>query len=49
MNKGGNNRLARQINSFVISLNSQNVDAIAQHRLKKLDVILKEIAEGLNK
>ena len=49
MEKGGNNRLARQINRFELSLDAPNVDAKTQYRLEKLDAILKEISEGLSK
>ena len=49
LEKGGNNRLARQINRFELSLDAPNVDAKTQYRLEKLDAILKEISEGLSK
>ena len=49
MEKGGNNRLARQINRFELSLDVTNVDAMTQYRLEKLDALLKEISEGLIK
>lgn len=48
MDNGGDNRLARQINSYRLSAKGSNV-ALTQHRLEKLDAILKEIAEGLSK
>jgi len=49
MEKGGNNRLARQINRLELSVDVLNVNAITQHRLEKLNATLKEIAEGLSK
>ena len=49
MEKGGNNRLARQLSRFKLSLDAPNVDAMTQHRLQKLNTTLKEIAEGLSK
>ena len=49
MEKGGNNRLARQINRLKLSVDVLNVNAITQHRLEKLNATLKEIAEGLSK
>ena len=49
MEKGGNNRLARQINRLELSVDTLNVNAITQHRLEKLNATLKEIAEGLSK
>ena len=49
MEKGGNNRLARQLSRFELSLDAPNVDAMTQHRLQKLNTTLKEIAEGLSK
>ena len=49
MEKGGNNRLARQINRLELSVDILNVNAITQHRLEKLNATLKEIAEGLSK
>ena len=49
MEKGGNNRLARQINRLELSVDALNVNAMTQHRLEKLNATLKEIAEGLNK
>ena len=49
MEKGGNNRLARQINRLELSVDALNVNAMTQHRLEKLNVTLKEIAEGLSR
>ena len=49
MEKGGNNRLARQINRLELSVDVLNVNAITQHRLEKLNATLKEIAEGLSR
>ena len=49
MEKGGNNRLARQINRLELSVDALNVNAMTQHRLEKLNATLKEIAEGLSK
>jgi len=49
MEKGGNNRLARQINRLELSVDALNVNAMTQHRLKKLNATLKEIAEGLSR
>ena len=49
MKKGGNNRLARQINRFELSLDAPNVNTMTQRRLEKLSATLKEIAEGLSK
>ena len=49
MEKGGNNRLARQINRLELSVDVLNVNAITQHRLEKLNATLKEIAGGLSK
>ena len=49
MEKGGNNRLARQINRLELSVDVLNVNAMTQHRLEKLNATLKEIAEGLSK
>jgi|TARA_B100000959_G_scaffold171074_1_gene179130 uncharacterized protein (DUF305 family) len=47
MDNGGNNRLARQINSYRLSAKGSNVDALTRHRLEKLHAILKRIAAGL--
>ena len=44
---GGDNRLARQINSYRISAKGSNVDALTRHRLEKLHTTLKGIAAGL--
>jgi len=49
MEKGGNNRLARQINRLELSVDALNVNAMTQHRLEKLNATLKEIAEGLSR
>jgi len=49
MEKGGNNRLARQINRLELSVDTLKVNAMTQHRLEKLNATLKEIAEGLSK
>ena len=49
MGKGGNNRLAKQLSRFELSVDAPNVDAMTQHRLQKLNTILKEIAKGLSK
>jgi len=49
MEKGGDNRLARQINRLGLSIDALNVNAMTQHRLEKLNATLKEIAEGLSK
>ena len=49
MEKGGNNRLARQINRLELSVDVLKVNAMTQHRLEKLNATLKEIAEGLSK
>ena len=49
MEKGGNNRLARQINRLELSFDALNVNAMTQRRLEKLNATLKEISEGLNK
>ena len=49
MEKGGNNRLARQINRLELSVDALNVNAMTQHRVEKLNATLKEIAEGLSK
>ena len=49
MGKGGNNRLAKQLSRFELSLDAPNVDEMTQHRLQKLNTTLKEIAKGLNK
>ena len=45
---GGDNRLARQINSYRISAKGSNVDALTRHRLEKLHTTLKGIAAGLH-
>jgi hypothetical protein len=47
INNGGNNRLARLINSYRLSAKEPNVDALTRQRLEKLHVILKRIAAGL--
>ena len=47
MDNGGDNRLARQINSYRISAKGSNVDALTRHRLEKLHTTLKGIAAGL--
>ena len=47
--KGGNNRLARQINRLDLSVDALNVNAMTQHRLERLNATLKEIAEGLSR
>lgn len=49
MEKGGNNRLARQINRLELSVDALNVNAMTQHRLERLNATLKEIAEGLSR
>ena len=49
MEKGGNNRLARQISRFELFLDASNENTKSQYRLEKLDAILKEISEGLSK
>jgi len=49
MEKGGNNRLARQINRLELSVDALNINAMTQHRVEKLNATLKEIAEGLSK
>ena len=48
MDNGGDNRLARQINSYRISAKGSNVDALTRHRLEKLHTTLKGIAAGLH-
>ena len=47
MDNGGDNRLARQINSYRLSAKGSNVDALTRHRLEKLHAILMGIAAGL--
>ena len=47
MDNGGDNRLARQINSYRISAKESNIDALTRHRLEKLHTTLKGIAAGL--
>ena len=47
MDNGGDNRLARQINSYRILAKGSNVDALTRHRLEKLHTTLKGIAAGL--
>ena len=47
MDNGGDNRLARQINSSRLSVQGSNVDALTRHRLEKLHTTLKGIAAGL--
>ena len=47
MENGGDNRLARQINSYRISAKGSNVDATTRNRLEKLNATLKGIAAGL--
>ena len=49
LEKGGNNRLARQLSRFELSLDAPYVDAMTKLRLQKLNTTLKEIAEGLSK
>ena len=49
MEKGGNNRLARQINRLELSVDALNVNAMTEHRLVRLNATLKEIAEGLSR
>jgi len=49
MEKGGSNRLARQINRLQLPLEDLDVDSMTQHRLEKLDGTLKNIAEGLSR
>jgi hypothetical protein len=46
MENGGDNRLARQINSYRLSAKGSNI-SLTQHRLEKLDATLKGIAAGL--
>jgi len=48
MDNGGDNRLARQINSYRISAKKSNIDALTRHRLEKLHTTLKGIAAGLH-
>jgi len=47
MENGGDNRLARQINSYRLSVKGSNVDELTRHRLEKLHATLKGIAAGL--
>ena len=47
MENGGDNRLARQINSYRLSAKGSNVDELTRHRLEKLNATLKGIAAGL--
>ena len=47
MENGGDNRLARQINSYRLSAKGSNVDELTLHRLEKLHATLKGIAAGL--
>jgi hypothetical protein len=47
MDNGGDNRLARQINSYRILAKGSNVDALTRHRLEKLHATLKGIAASL--
>ncbi len=47
MDNGGDNRLARQINNYRLSVKGANVDALTQHRLEKLHTTLKGIAASL--
>ena len=47
MENGGDNRLARQINSYRLSAKGSNVDELTRHRLEKLHATLKGIAAGL--
>jgi len=47
MDNGGDNRLARQINSYRISAKESNIDALTRDRLEKLHTTLKGIAAGL--
>ena len=49
MDRGGDNRLARQIYRFQLPLEDLDVESMTQHRLEKLDVALKDIAEGLSR
>jgi hypothetical protein len=46
MDRGGDNRLARLINSYRLSAKGSNT-TLTQDRLEKLDITLKEIADGL--
>jgi hypothetical protein len=46
MDRGGDNRLARLINSYRLSAKGSNM-TLTQDRLEKLDITLKEIADGL--
>ena len=48
MDNGGDNRLARQINSYRISAKKSNIDALTRHRLEKLHTTLKGIAADLH-
>ena len=48
MDNGGNEELARQINSSRLSFEGSNVDALTRRRLEKLDATLKGIAARLS-
>ena len=47
IDKGGDNRLARQINNYRLSAKGASLDALSRHRLEKLHTTLKEIAASL--
>jgi len=47
MDNGGDNRLARRISNYRLSVKGANLDALTQHRLEKLDTTLKGIAADL--
>ena len=47
MDKGGDNKLARQINNYRLSAKEANLDTLSRHRLEKLNATLKEIATRL--
>ena len=49
MEMGGNNRLARQINRFSLSVEGLNADVQTKSRLERLDATLKGISESLRK
>ena len=47
MDNGGDNRLARRISNYRLSVKGATLDALTQHRLEKLDTTLKGIAADL--
>ena len=49
MKRGGNNRLANQLDRIDLLFDDKNIEVINLHRLKRLKEVLKEMAESLKR